>query len=251
MALVDLHLHLLPAIDDGPADDDAALVHARRIAADGVVEATVTPHVGSPYFFVDHTTIAERTADLQRLLDDEGIALRLHPGGELHPEADLSDDLLATIAQGPAGRRWVLAEVPFGGIDDAFADHLDEIGRRGYTPLIGHPERAAGVLGDGGLARLRPALAAGARLQVNACSLMGRQGDEARHAGAELLRRGLVDVIASDGHGGSRGHSLAAGVDAARALGSDAAYTAELTSLRPRALLERGVARVPAAASAH
>jgi len=34
MSYVDLHLHLLPGVDDGAADDAAALAHARRLAAE-------------------------------------------------------------------------------------------------------------------------------------------------------------------------------------------------------------------------
>ena len=45
MPHVDLHLHLLPGVDDGPADEVASLEHAARLARDRVHEATVTPHV--------------------------------------------------------------------------------------------------------------------------------------------------------------------------------------------------------------
>src|ERR1044072_9091647 len=48
MSHVDLHLHLLPGVDDGPPDMDASLAHAARLARDGVHEATATPHVGPP-----------------------------------------------------------------------------------------------------------------------------------------------------------------------------------------------------------
>ena len=51
-ALVDIHLHLLPGIDDGPGTLDASLEHAARMAAAGVREAVVTPHVGHPQFDV-------------------------------------------------------------------------------------------------------------------------------------------------------------------------------------------------------
>ena len=45
MSYVDLHLHLLPGVDDGAQDEAASLAHARRLAAEGVREVTVTPHV--------------------------------------------------------------------------------------------------------------------------------------------------------------------------------------------------------------
>jgi protein-tyrosine phosphatase len=82
-----------------------------------VREATVTPHVGAPAIPLDPLTIPERTAELQAALDREGLALRLHAGGEIFPGADLTRAELDAIAHGPPGARWVLAEVPFDGVD--------------------------------------------------------------------------------------------------------------------------------------
>ena len=246
MTRVDLHLHLLPGVDDGAPDEAAAVAHAASMVADGVHVATVTPHVGSPQFPVDLWSIGERCAALQRTLDREGLALRLLPGGEIHPAAagDLTVAELDAIAQGPRGARWVLAEVPFAGIDAAYVDALEAIRGRGFGIVIAHPERAAGVL-DGGLARLRPALAAGAVLQVNACSLMGRHGPEAQRAARRLVRTRLAYLIASDGHPGTRGHPLAAGVPAALAAGASRAQVVQLTQANPSFLLRHGLPRLP------
>jgi protein-tyrosine phosphatase len=240
----DLHLHLLPGIDDGSPDEATALAHAARMTAAGVAEATVTPHVGSPYFGVDLWEIPERTAELQRALDAEGIDLRLHAGGEVHPDgaADLTAAELDVIAHGPEGARWVLAEVPFAGVDEAFVDGLQAIHGRGFGIVIAHPERAAGLLA-GGLDLLGPVLDDGAVLQVNACSLLGRQGPEAREGARRLVRDGLAHVIASDGHPGHRDHTLADGEAPAVAAGASREYAARLTQDNPRALLRHGLPR--------
>ena len=84
MSHVDLHLHLLPGVDDGPPDLAASLIHAEKLARHGVHEATVTPHVGVPWFPLDVATIPERTRAFQAQLDAAGIELLLHPGGEIY-----------------------------------------------------------------------------------------------------------------------------------------------------------------------
>jgi protein-tyrosine phosphatase len=243
MSHVDLHLHLLPAVDDGPADEAASLQHASRMAESGVHEATVTPHVGHPWFDYGVFSIPARVRELQAALDDAGIDLLLHPGGEIYPPAAtrLTAAELDVIAHGPPGARWVLLEVPFAGIDEAYLEGCASIRSQGFQLLIGHPERAHGFL-TGGFALLREELEAGALLQVNVCSLLGRQGPEA-HAGAtRLVREGLASVLASDGHGGpDRGHTLAAGTFAARAAGASADYARRLTEDNPRLLLEHGL----------
>ncbi|MEJ7787049.1 MAG: CpsB/CapC family capsule biosynthesis tyrosine phosphatase [Solirubrobacteraceae bacterium] len=246
MSYVDLHLHLLPGVDDGPADEEQAVLYAATLAAAGVREATVTPHVMHARFPLEIDTIAERTARLQECLDTERIPLRLHPGGEIHPAGatDLGADGLDLIAHGPPGARWVLLEVPFGGISRLFLDACRHIRTHGFGLLIAHPERASGLLA-GGLARLRPEMAAGAVLQVSVCSLLGRHGTEAQEAAEHLVRTGLAYVLASDGHGGARGHTLADGVGPARRAGASALQAWQLTQANPALLLRHGIVPEP------
>jgi protein-tyrosine phosphatase len=242
MSHVDLHLHLLPAVDDGPRDEAASLTHAARLAAGGVHEATVTPHVGHPWFPLDVGSIPARTQALQTALDDAAIDLRLHPGGEIHPEGarTLNAAQLDVIAHGPPGARWVLLEVPFAGVDESFLESCAHVRACGFGLLIAHPERAAGFLA-GGHQLLRDEIEAGALLQVNVCSLLGRQGPEAHTGAIKLVREGLAYVLASDGHGGNRAHTLAAGTFAARAAGASPLQARRLTQDNPRFLLEHGI----------
>ncbi len=245
MSLVDLHLHLLPGVDDGARDLDQSLRFARRMAAEGVTEATVTPHVGASFRY-DPLSIPERVDALQRALDAERIDLRLHAGGEIHPRgADaLSDAVLQTIAHGPQDARWVFIEVPFAGIDDDFLRSCRLLRRRGYELLIAHPERAAGLL-DGGLQRLWPEIEAGALLQVNICSLLGNHGPAIGDAARQLVRSGLAFVLGSDAHPGSREHTIALGYDLATAAGLSAIAAERLIADNPSFLLSQGIPRWP------
>jgi len=229
-------------VDDGPEDEAASLIHAERLARDGVHEATVTPHVGHPWFPLDVATIPERTRALQAALDAAGIDLRLHPGGEIYPAAatTLGAAELDVIAHGPRGARWVLLEVPFAGIDEAYLAACAHIRELGFGLLIGHPERAVGFL-RGGRERLREEIAAGALLQVNVCSLLGRQGPEALAGARMLVGEGHAAVLASDGHGGTRAHTLAAGPAAARRAGASVQHSRQLTGVNPRRLLQDGI----------
>src|SRR4249919_209340 len=44
-SMIDLHSHILPGVDDGPATIEESLEIARRAAADGVRVIAATPHV--------------------------------------------------------------------------------------------------------------------------------------------------------------------------------------------------------------
>jgi protein-tyrosine phosphatase len=238
VALIDLHLHLLPGVDDGPPDEAASLVHADHIARAGVRRATVTPHVGHPDYPLDPKTIPARTRALQAAIDAAGIDLRLHAGGEIHPDGAtaLGRDDLDVVAHGPPGARWVLLEVPFAGIGAGYLAACRHVRAHGFGLLIAHPERAAGLLPDG-LRTLTPVIDDGALLQVNVCSLLGRHGPAIQRAAQRLVRDGRAYVLASDGHGGNRRDTLAAGASMLRGR--------QLTEANPHFLLEHGIPAGP------
>jgi protein-tyrosine phosphatase len=251
MSYVDLHIHLLPGVDDGAADDAAALAHARRLAAEGVRDVTVTPHVNG-YWPLEIATIPQRVSELAALLAEHSIGVRVHPGGELDARyaRDLSDAALEVIAQGPAGSRWLLVEAPFRGIDAAFEADCADLLSRGFGAVIAHPERCAGAGEQRGTEALRRLLAAGALAQVNVCSLLGNNGLEVQETAVNLLRSGLAYVISSDGHPGTRDHTLALGFVLAQRAGASSVQAWRLTQANPRFLLTHGIPQAPSPATA-
>jgi protein-tyrosine phosphatase len=251
MSYVDLHLHLLPGVDDGAQDEAASLTHARRLAAEGVREVTVTPHVNG-WWPLEIATIPDRTAALADALARHEIGVRVRPGGELDARfaRTLTDAELELIAQGPAGGRWLLVEAPFRGIDDEFTTDVADLASRGFAAVIAHPERAARAHEPGPAARLRSLLEAGAVAQVNVCSLLGNNGLRVQETAVALLRCGLAYVIASDGHPGTREHTVALGFTLAQRAGASSVQAWRLTQANPRFLLDHGIPPVPSAATA-
>jgi protein-tyrosine phosphatase len=239
----DLHLHLLPDLDDGARDEATALTHAEKMVAAGIETATVTPHIGAPYFDVAASEVSDRTRALQEALDRSAIPLRLRTGGELHPlaAANLTDAELDLVAQGPAGRRWVLAEIPFAGVDDNYSETIRSIGRRGFGVVIAHPERARGVVDGDGMQKLLSLLLEGAVFQVNAGSLLGHHGQDAREVARRMIRSRSAYVISSDGHPGTRDQLVTDAYDPALELGASIAQVERMLSSNPRLLLRDGL----------
>ncbi|HEX8647944.1 MAG TPA: CpsB/CapC family capsule biosynthesis tyrosine phosphatase [Thermoleophilaceae bacterium] len=242
----EIHFHILPGIDDGPATLGESLELAERARADGTGTIVATPHVRSDF----HTRVDDlpgRVADLQAEIDAAGIPVELRVGAELGHDmvGRLDQHELDSIAHGPPGARWLLVESPFAGLDEGFAAATEELRDRGFATVLAHPERALGVLDGPGLRR---ELAAGAVLQVNASSLLGRHGGPARDAGAQLARRHPV-VLASDAHGAWKPPSLTAAVAAAIDLGVPEPLARRMAGSAPRALMLGGLA-LPAHAAA-
>jgi len=236
----DLHIHVLPGVDDGPADLGEALALAADAVADGTTLAVATPHI-RPGYVTDVTALPDRVAEFQLELARERIPLQLRVGGELaHGMVDrLSQYELELIAQGPPGARWILLEAPFPGFGPAFHDAADELRERGFGVVIGHPERSARLGED--LASLRHEVLYGSVLQVNVWTLAGRHGEEARNIALRLVREGLASVVASDAHADWRRPLISRAVSDLLHAGVDQMAVRALTATGPRRLLEAGL----------
>jgi protein-tyrosine phosphatase len=251
MSYVDLHLHLLPGVDDGAHDEAAAIAHARRLAAEGVRDVVATPHVNR-YWPLEVASIPGRVDALNHALRGHGIGVRVRPGGEVDARhaRSVADAELDLIAQGPAGSRWLLVEAPFRGLDEEFAADCEALADRGFAAVIAHPERAAGAAEPAATEALRSLLAAGAVAQVNVCSLLGNNGLTVQETAVRLLRGGLAYAIASDAHPGTREHTLALGFVLAVRAGASSVQAWRLTQANPRFLLDHGIPPMPSPATA-
>lgn len=249
MDLVDLHFHLLPGVDDGPADLGESLDLARAAVHAGTGTVVATPHVRPDLGTTDARGIAERVRELRSELAAARIPLTVRRGGELGHEMvfRLDRDELDLLAQGPAGARWLLVETPFHGIGENFHAATTELRALGFGVLVAHPERSADAAFDGA-AGLRREIAAGSKAQLNALSLTGGHGGDARRSAWELLHDGLVAVVASDAHGPSRPPALRIAHETLLDGGLAPAAANALVATAPRELLARGMRRTPVAA---
>jgi protein-tyrosine phosphatase len=198
---VDLHNHVIPGVDDGArtAGEAASALDALAAAGVGIVVAT-------PHFDGSLTLRAERNAARLEELDAGWsrletvlgrVALEVKRGAEVKldvPDVDFSDPRLRL-----GGGLAALVEFPFLNVPPRSAQVLAAIREAGYVPVLAHPERYGGV--DRDLNVVRGWLEAGAVLQVNAGSLVGRFGPEPQERAAALLVRGWVSCLASDYHG--------------------------------------------------
>src|SRR3954447_23481869 len=241
VGFTDLHCHLLPGVDDGPAAMAESVEYAAAAAAAGTSTIVATPHVE----VVDVAELPDRVRTLCAALEAEGVALDVRCGSELKPFSipGLSDSDLNTIAHGPPGARWLLYEVPFHGADEEFVAGARELRARGFGLLLAHPERSTGMVDGGGLRVIESLLDDGAVVAANTGPLLGREGADRRRAAELLLRRGVPGVVATDAHAPRRPYTLAMASDAVAAVTGRPDVARRLAAETPARLLAEGLAR--------
>jgi protein-tyrosine phosphatase len=242
--IVDVHCHVLPGVDDGAPDVEAALDFLRAAQAGGTRAIVATPHQHPGRYPNAAATLRAAHALLLAARDATGEELpEVLLGAEVHLDHDLPERVeaeeLLTLAGGP----YLLLELP-----DQFAwphveDTIWRLRLSGRVPVIAHPERCGPVLREP--ARLRRLVELGCLVQVTGSSVAGVFGGPCRAQTEAFLRQGLVHVVASDAHDlRRRTPDLAAARQAVTTLlGGEAA--ARLFEEHPRALMEGRPLRVP------
>jgi protein-tyrosine phosphatase len=195
--VIDLHCHILPGLDDGPANVDFSVAMARAAVEAGIHVSVATPHVRS-----DHPTepeaIAAGVSELNDALAAEAVELRVLGGAEvsLGKAAKLDDATLEELCLGSG--RYLLVECPYRSIDVDIEGILRDLQGRGFSPVLAHPERCPIFQRDPD--RLARLVNGGVLCSITAASLAGGFGATVRRFSIELLYDGLVHNVASDAH---------------------------------------------------
>jgi protein-tyrosine phosphatase len=196
--MIDLHCHVLPGIDDGPATIDESVALVRAAAASGVREIVATPHVSSHYPDNEPANISLLTRELNERLLIEGVPVKIWTGAEINITriGELSEEELSALALG--GGQWLLVECPFAVYAPDFDAILLYLKNKGHRVMLAHPERSPLFQRDP--QRLEALVAAGMLASITAGSLVGRFGRDVRRFAMRLAADGLAHNVASDAH---------------------------------------------------
>lgn len=215
--MMDIHCHILPGVDDGPANMEESLAMARLAVSDGIDTVFATPHVYPDGLTSDE--IKEHAAALQKTVTAAGLGLKILSGGEGSSSLEFESLCGYLLHNGP----YLLLEFPLSHLPADAPELIFELTAQGKIPIVTHPERNPDILRNPDL--LAPLLDAGGLLQLTAESLTGGFGAESRACARHLLRRGWAHFLASDGHSATwRKPVLSKGLQVARKLiGADRA----------------------------
>lgn len=243
--MIDLHVHILPGVDDGAANIETSVMMAQMAAADGIDIVVATPHVLKGAFDNNREDIRLQVDDLQGRLVQQGVKLQVRPGAEYYLEVDLPElmakgELLTLNDSG-----YLLVELPATLVPEHTGQVLYELQLQGAMPVIAHPERNAGFMRCPQL--LQDLIDRGVLAQVTAASVTGVFGRTVRQTALSFIEKGLVQVLASDAHSlNGRAPVLARAADeVSRYWGRDVAQA--LVKDNPLSILEGSPLEMPVA----
>jgi protein-tyrosine phosphatase len=200
--MVDLHCHILPGLDDGPATMEESMAMVESAIADGITHVVATPHSSTEYFF-DFAHVRQLRDELQA---KTGERLRIATGCDFH----LSPENLSSLRKDARRycineRDYLLVEFNEFSIPPSMDQTLHAIQLAGVQPVITHPERN-GIL-RAHPERLKKWVRQGCFTQVTGGALTGGFGAGAQQDALRWIGLGLIHFVASDAHN-TRGRPL-------------------------------------------
>jgi protein-tyrosine phosphatase len=212
LALVDLHSHLVPGVDDGTRTIEESVESLVALHREGVRAVVTTPHLLVPHLPTE--AAVQRELDRhRRAFDDLVLACS---GRDDLPELWLGQEIWApdatavrrVVRRSDVGLPGTFLLVEFGfDLQGNHNDVIREVTAAGRQIVIAHPERYHYLNGHEPLEIMRRWQELGALLQVNVGSLNGHY--EGSSPGSDrlawqLVAEGMIDVLATDHHGPRR-----------------------------------------------
>ena len=194
--MIDLHSHLLPAVDDGSRSVEQSVRVLFDMARQGVTDVCLTPHLLSGR--AEAGPPLAHSSAFEALQAQAPQMPRLHRGAEIMMDRPITRPVVAARNVTLAGTRYILVEFPRLVAYDTVVNALSQVVEFGLVPLLAHPERYSCC----SVEAVRHWRTLGAKTQVDATTLLARQarGQRAR----QLVSEGLADILAGDNHGDAR-----------------------------------------------
>lgn len=199
--MIDIHTHILPMVDDGPATIEESIEMCRIAVKDGIKQIIATPHIYKGFYNTGENDILDKINMLNQILQEEGLDLKIFPGGEVHINNQilnakaLKDSSIFTIN---GNKKYILLEFPIQWVPMEAEQVIFSLRTMGFTPILPHLERNLRIQANPNI--LRRFVKLGAILQVTAQSVIGNFGAMTKKCVLWMLKKNFVQVIASDAH---------------------------------------------------
>lgn len=233
--MIDVHSHILPSVDDGARDIEETFKILNEACDAGFSDIFATSHyIEGEYEFnkTDREFIIEA---ITNKINEEGLDIKLHIGAEGYISSDFPKLIQAGCVPTLGNSRYVLFELPLRAKVMYTEEVINKLLQIKLIPVIAHPERYELVQDDPNIAI--DWVEAGALLQCNYASIIGRYGNTAKETLYKLLDADAVHFLGTDNHRASSIYTRMEDIkkEFRKKIGRDKFY--ELSELNPRCIL--------------
>lgn len=194
--MLDIHSHILPAIDDGAQTDADTLRLLKKAVSEGISDIIATPH-NDPTYPTDKLTILEKVKHVNAMAHENDIPITVYPGQEVRIYPELLENLDKHVML-LENTSYILIEFPSDHVPMYAEKIFYDLQLKGIQPILVHPERNEDIIKNPNI--LYDFVNRGVLTQITAGSLVGKFGKQIKKLSIELVNHELIHFVASDAH---------------------------------------------------
>lgn len=195
---VDMHSHLLPALDDGLETMEQTIAFAKEMQQLGYKKLICTPHILPDVHNNSPETILPRLEEVRKAFKENEIDMPIEAAAEYMVGPELHDTILRGDKLLTFGNNYILIEMSYAAPSQNIVQVIFDLKIKGYRPILAHPERYNYYLGNNEI--YDDFLGRGCLLQVNLLSLTGFYGKPVQKAAEYLVKNKMISFIGTDMH---------------------------------------------------
>lgn len=197
--MIDIHSHVIYAIDDGSRSYEESLSILRKMSEIGYRALVCTPHyiTGSKYI-ENNANKFNKLQLLREFVEKEKLNLHLYLGNEIYIDPDIESLIKKSEVYPINHSRYLLIEFPVSRLMNDLMNLLFLLRSKGYVPIIAHPERYLYLQDDYEL--LDKFLEMGCLFQGNFSCIIGKYGEHTKKLFLYMLKNNYYHFLATDVH---------------------------------------------------
>lgn len=193
---LDMHSHLVPAIDDGSQSLEDSIRFVKSLYNLGIKNFITTPHIHGEMYDNDTEKVQSFFKPLKEHLAQQLPDVHIQVSAEYFLDTHFLHHVLPKGLM-PFGKNNVLVEASMAGWNRQFNEIMFAVQANGYTPILAHPER---YLYESNMDVYSALKEKGVLLQMNLLSILGYYGKSIKINAEKLLQMGLYDFCGTDLH---------------------------------------------------
>lgn len=200
--MIDLHNHLLSGFDDGAREWAETLAMCRIAVQDGIEVIVATPHSMNGDYAADPREVVAAVDRLNGDLEIRKLPLKVVPGMEVRIVPEIVELAMQEKILALGRGRFILVEFHPAHVPSGFHNLVEHAREAGYGIVLCHPEKNLGIQLDLDYVTqlLQKFTEWELLIQISADSLTGEAGSVSQKTARNMLKNGLVHIIASDAH---------------------------------------------------
>lgn len=196
--MIDMHSHILPAIDDGSRNIEESIEMIKEAKNAGFTAIVSTSHYIEESYNSSKHEREDLIKNINQILEAENTDIKIYNGAEAYVSTNLNEliekEKLPTINES----KYLLMELPMHSEILYLDNIIYNLKANGIIPIIAHPERYSYVQKNPKM--LQDLINKGVLFQANYGSIIGRYGKDAEKTLKRLLKSNMIHFLGTDTH---------------------------------------------------